>query len=81
MIHRIYDIVIYGIHAISVVPLLPGLARTIVAQVSSYVDFVVDLIVMASPIADLHLIVGAERCRVEYVDVAYFVRCTSVSLP
>lgn len=81
MIDRINDIIIDAIHPIPIIPFFAGLTRTEMSQVSFRVDFIVDFIIMAPPIADFHFIVGVESRRVENVYIARFVRCAGVPFP
>jgi hypothetical protein len=75
------DVVIGGIHPVTVVPLFLWLTRPVVAQLRAGVDLVVYLVVMASPVSNFHFVVGVESTRVVDTDLAIFVRRACVALP
>ena len=60
MFDRIYDFVLDRVHAIPVIPFFSGLAWSIMSQVRSRVDFVVDFVVVTPPVSDLHLIMSMD---------------------
>lgn len=81
VIDRIDDVVIYAVHAISIIPFFSWLARSIMAEVRSRVYFVVDLVVVAPPVANLHLVVGIKRSRIININISRLVRSSGVSFP
>lgn len=81
MIDRVDNIIVYRVHAVSVIPFLFWLTGREVTQVSACIHLVMDLVVIASPVRCLHLIVRIECGRVKDIDVPCVGGCPRVSLP
>ena len=81
MVDRIKYIVVDGVHAIPIIPLLLGLTRGVVLQIGPSVNFIVNVIVEASPVSNFHLVVCVERGGIKGVYVSRIKCGTSVSFP
>jgi hypothetical protein len=81
VIDRIDDVVVYTIHAISIIPFFSWLTRSVITEVRSCVYFIVDLIIVASPITNLHFIVCVVGSRIVNINIARLVRSPRVSFP
>lgn len=84
MVDRIKYIVVDGVHAIPIIPLLFELTRGVVLQISPGVNFIVNVIVEASPVSNFHFIMCVERGGIKGVDVSrdkfYLTLCKSECL-
>ena len=81
MVDRVYDVEIDAVHPISVIPFFFWLTWSVVSKVGFRVDFIMDFVVVTSPVANLHLVVGVISPRIEYVHITSLIRCSCISFP
>lgn len=74
MVDRIKCIVVNGIHAILILPLLPGLTWCIVLQIGPDINLLVNVIIEASLISNFYFIISIDRGSIKGVDV-FRIKC------
>lgn len=81
MVDRVQQVIAHAVQPIPILPLVLGLAWFVVTVVCVCVGRIANLIVVAAPAGDVHIVMAVEASRVEDIDVSVFPSGSNVAFP